>query len=130
MAGLAYIYTMPKSYSLKYSSLFSLLFLVCNVAIFVNSGYLDKKLIVLCHNSLPSRTDWENILSVVGKYNQFDFLFKEYPQKLMLRGALHHWYKRFPVRILLHTISCVHTWTHLLLFKEQKYLVVLFHWWS
>ena len=50
---------------------FLLLFLVCNVAIFLTSGYLDKKFIVLCHISMPSKTSWENVLSFVGDYSQF-----------------------------------------------------------
>ena len=60
-------------HSLIYCSILPLFlfFPVWNVARFVDSGYLDKKLIVLCHASLPSKKYWANVLSVVGKYSQF-----------------------------------------------------------
>ena len=64
--------------SMKFCSLihcsilpFFILFPFYNVEKFVTSGYLDKNFIVLCHDSLRSKTAWANVLSVVGDYSQF-----------------------------------------------------------
>ena len=46
-------------------------FLVLNASIFVNSGYLDKKFVILWHSYLRSQTAWANIPHVVAEYNQF-----------------------------------------------------------
>ena len=46
-----------------------------NVARFFTSGYLAKKFIVLCNRSTQSQTDWKNVKSAVGYYDQF-YLFK------------------------------------------------------
>ena len=51
--------------------LFFIYFWFSVVAIFVTYVYLDHKFIVLCHNSLPSKTAWAKILSVVGDCIQF-----------------------------------------------------------
>ena len=65
---------------------FLIFFPVFNVARFVTSGYLDKKFIVFCHTSLPSKSAWGNVLSVVGNYSQFVLLLYIY-----IYNTPHHW---------------------------------------
>ena len=50
---------------------FFLFFPVYNLTRFVNSVYLYKKFIVMCHASLLITTDRANVISVVGDYIQF-----------------------------------------------------------
>ena len=110
--------------------LFFLVFIVCNVARFVTSGYPDKKFIVFCHASLPIKNDWEHVLSVVGDYSQFfppsffpPFYSFQCPQpQLKFRGDLRHGAKKISGRSILHMISSVLIWTHLLLSKDKNIL--------
>ena len=86
MDGLVCLYLMPQSHSLQHSSLFS----VINVENVITSDYLDKKFIILCHNFVPCKTAWSNMLHVAGYYSQIALPFFNYPQQLRFRGALHH----------------------------------------
>ena len=52
LAGIAYIYAMSYSYSLRYSFLFYFFIPVFIVEIYVAPEYMDQKFIVLCHVSL------------------------------------------------------------------------------
>ena len=99
----------------------TLLFIVCNVERFLTSGYLDKKFIVLRHAFLPSKTSWENVISVGSDYSQFLL------QPLRLGGDINRGIKRLPGRIILRIISCVHILTHLIFFEEKTYLAVLIY---
>ena len=101
MDGLAYIYSVPYSYSLQYSLLPPLLFPVFNVARFVTSGYLDQKFIVLCHASLTSKPDYQSDLCCRWLYS----VCPKYPQPLLrLRGDLHRGVNIIPGRIVLHML--------------------------
>ena len=68
-----YLYSYVFSFLALFFS-FSHFFLVCNVEVFLTSGYMDKKFIVFFHASLPSKTYWTNVISVVGDYSQFSSL--------------------------------------------------------
>ena len=109
---------------------FLLFFPVFNVARFVTSGYMDKRFIVLCNSYLPSKTDSEKFLSVVGGCSQiFLPLVFIYPQPMKFRVALFRGVKRLPWRSTLRMISYMYIWTHIIFYKEQKYLVVLIYLW-
>ena len=107
-----------------FPAVFSLFFfLVFNVTIFVISVFRDKKFIVLCRASLPSKTYWKtcSILSVTIVNFSF-FLFLSYPQQLKLRGALCRVVQILPNRSILCMISCAHIWTHLPFSKKKTWV--------
>ena len=87
---------------------FFLLFIVYNVARFVTSGYPDKKLIA-------SKTDFKNVLSVVGYYSQFPnphfffffFFSLSIPPTLNFRSAIRPGVKRLHGGSILLMIYCV-----------------------
>ena len=126
LSCLACIYSMLYSYFLQYSSTF---FLVCNVARFVSSRYLDKKSIVffapLCPVKLIGQT-WYllsvtivNVSFLLTPPPPFFFLlfFLQCPQPLRFRGALYRRVKRLPGRSVSRMISCMHIWTNLIFSK-------------
>ena len=57
--------------NLLFAVFLSFYFSVFNIAIFLTSCCMDKKFIVLWHASPPSKTAWENVLSVAGGCSQF-----------------------------------------------------------
>ena len=66
---------------------FFILFPIYNISRFVTSGYLDKKVIFLCHASLPSKNTWKNVFSVVGDYSQLSSLLYIY----IFKNIPNHW---------------------------------------